>query len=175
MNSLRSYREKKGLTQAELAEKMGITRQTVGNWESGAYSPNANEVKELSKILDIDVGELTSTGKENGRSPEAIYRDLVESRTEYRLIHKTILDGEYIIMSKVELAKQERQFDKIDQRTQKTIEATEKTLEAKNDLIKLKEDIIKERDQTITDSKVLIQSLQSQLDTLLNSSNQKTP
>lgn len=53
-----SCRKEKGLTQAVLAEKLGITDRAVSKWENGKSLPDASIMLELCKILEIDVNEL---------------------------------------------------------------------------------------------------------------------
>lgn len=51
-------RKNSGLSQEVLAEKIGVTRQTISNWELGETSPNPEQLKLLSKTLNISVDEL---------------------------------------------------------------------------------------------------------------------
>ncbi len=51
-------RKKKGLSQEELGDKIGVTRQTISNWELGESGPNVDQLKSLSKELNISIDEL---------------------------------------------------------------------------------------------------------------------
>ena len=51
-------RKKQGLSQEELGEKIDVTRQTISNWELGETSPNPEQLKLLSKELNISIDEL---------------------------------------------------------------------------------------------------------------------
>ena len=51
-------RKKKGLSQEELGDKIGVTRQTISNWELGESGPNVEQLKQLSKELNISIDEL---------------------------------------------------------------------------------------------------------------------
>lgn len=53
-----SLRKEQGLTQAVLAEKLGITDRAVSKWETGKCLPDAAIMPELCKILGISVNEL---------------------------------------------------------------------------------------------------------------------
>lgn len=53
-------RKEKGLTQAELSEKLGISNRTVSKWENGDGLPDIAMLPELSKQLGITVDELLS-------------------------------------------------------------------------------------------------------------------
>lgn len=46
------------LSQEMLAEKIGVSRQTISNWELGETSPNPEQLKLLSKTLKVSVDEL---------------------------------------------------------------------------------------------------------------------
>lgn len=58
-------RKEKRLTQAKLAEKLGITDRAVSKWETGKGMPDPSVMLELCKILGITVNELLS-GEEIG-------------------------------------------------------------------------------------------------------------
>ena len=46
------------LSQEQLAEKVDVTRQTISNWELGETSPNPEQLKLLSKALNVSIDEL---------------------------------------------------------------------------------------------------------------------
>ncbi|AIK38186.1 helix-turn-helix transcriptional regulator [Bacillus pseudomycoides] len=51
-------RNKAGLTQQELADRMQVTKSTISNWENGYSNPNLEKAIRLSDILNCDVKEL---------------------------------------------------------------------------------------------------------------------
>ena len=51
-------RKKNGLSQEQLGEKINVTRQTISNWELGETAPNPEQLKLLSKSLNISIDEL---------------------------------------------------------------------------------------------------------------------
>ena len=53
-------RKKNGLSQEELAEKVGVARQTISKWELGETSPDLKQAKELSRIFNVSLDELAS-------------------------------------------------------------------------------------------------------------------
>lgn len=53
-----NLRKKINLSQESLAEKIGVTRQTISNWESGISTPDLKQSKELSKIFNVTIDEL---------------------------------------------------------------------------------------------------------------------
>lgn len=52
------YRKEKGLTQEELAQKLGLTFQAVSKWETAQTSPDITVLPKLSQILDISIDKL---------------------------------------------------------------------------------------------------------------------
>ena len=55
---IREHREKAGLTQAQLAETVFATRQTVGNWERGVTLPDIHSLQLLADVFGTTVDEL---------------------------------------------------------------------------------------------------------------------
>lgn len=53
-------RKEKNMTQEELAEKLGVSDRTVGNWENGRNMPDLSLFKPLCDELDISINELLS-------------------------------------------------------------------------------------------------------------------
>ena len=51
-------RKKSGLSQEELGEKIGVSRQAVSKWESGKAVPELENLKELSRIFGVSLSEL---------------------------------------------------------------------------------------------------------------------
>ena len=51
-------RKKYNYTQENLAEKIGVTRQTLSNWESNITSPDLNQASLLCKELKININDL---------------------------------------------------------------------------------------------------------------------
>ncbi|SET69185.1 helix-turn-helix domain-containing protein [Lacrimispora sphenoides] len=60
-----SCRKEKNLTQAQLAEKLGITDRAVSKWETAKSMPDTGLMPELCELLGISVNELISGEKLN--------------------------------------------------------------------------------------------------------------
>ena len=56
-------RKNKGLTQEQLAERLGVTNKTISRWETGKYMPDLSLLKPLSDELGITLNELLSDEK----------------------------------------------------------------------------------------------------------------
>ena len=57
-NSIKEKRGELGLTQAELAERVGVTRKTVNTVENGIFVPSALLALKLAEALSVRVEEL---------------------------------------------------------------------------------------------------------------------
>ena len=58
-NKIMNLRKKSGMSQEELAEKVGVARQTISKWELDETSPDLKQSKELSRIFNVSLDELT--------------------------------------------------------------------------------------------------------------------
>ena len=56
--AIRTLRKRRGLTQEQLAEQLGISVMTVRRWEWGERVPNADDLKKASQVLDVPVTDL---------------------------------------------------------------------------------------------------------------------
>ena len=66
---LNTLRKQKGLSQEQLGEKLGVTRQTISKWELGITTPEMDKLIQLSDLFQISIDELVgrSTGSESSR------------------------------------------------------------------------------------------------------------
>lgn len=83
---LSTLRQKRGYSQEQLALKMGVTKQTISNYERDNRSPDKEMLERLSDILDCSVGYLMGTENELNaqRSLDAI-RAEVNAKAEKKL------------------------------------------------------------------------------------------
>lgn len=56
-----ALRKEKGMTQLELAEKMGVTDKAVSKWERDLSCPDVNSLPKLAELFEISVDELMQT------------------------------------------------------------------------------------------------------------------
>ena len=55
---LRELRNKSDLTQNEIATKLGVSGQTILNWENGIYEPKISQLIELADLFNVTVDYL---------------------------------------------------------------------------------------------------------------------
>ncbi len=71
-NSLFDARKKKGLSQEEVAEKLGVSRQTISKWETEETVPDIYQAKKLAKIYGLSLDELIDTNLDQKEIAEVI-------------------------------------------------------------------------------------------------------
>ena len=70
-----TLRRKNGLSQEQLAEKIGVSRQAISKWEGGLSTPELDKLKTLSEYFQITIDELTGDQAINTSD------DAIEKRT----------------------------------------------------------------------------------------------
>ena len=58
VTKLKEYRERDDLKQAELAELVGVRRETIVNLEKGKYNPSLKLAMDIAKVFHTTVEEL---------------------------------------------------------------------------------------------------------------------
>jgi putative transcriptional regulator len=56
--TLKAARVNKGLTQKEAAEKIGVTKDTISNWERGMSYPDAFTLKTIEQVYGINYNDI---------------------------------------------------------------------------------------------------------------------
>lgn len=110
---IKQAREKKGLTQDDLADKLKLTRTSVSNYESGRALPPSDVLRALACILDVSTDYLLGIGEENkfededeNYAHEDIGHAIKEERLRNGLTQKEL--AEMVGVSQSEISKFER-------------------------------------------------------------------
>ncbi len=75
---LADRRRAAGLTQEELAEKLGVSRQAVSKWECSESSPDTDNLISLARLYDVSLDDLLYTDVERGGTGTACGEDAEE-------------------------------------------------------------------------------------------------
>lgn len=81
-NSLFSARKKSGLSQEAVAERLGVSRQTISKWELDETLPDIRQSKELSTLYHVTLDELVRFDIEVKEVEETIERLSEESQNK---------------------------------------------------------------------------------------------
>ncbi|WP_251546575.1 helix-turn-helix transcriptional regulator [Limosilactobacillus caecicola] len=65
---IKKLRCQRGWTQEQLANKMGVSPQTVSNWETGMKVPRMKAFEKLAEIFNVKIGEIMNHSL-SGQSP----------------------------------------------------------------------------------------------------------
>lgn len=68
--AIKALRTKQGITQDDLAEKLGVKRSAVGNWEQGTRTPDMEQLEAIADIFNVDMNYFSE------KTPEEYYYDL---------------------------------------------------------------------------------------------------
>ncbi|MFR6508530.1 MAG: helix-turn-helix transcriptional regulator [Dorea sp.] len=62
--NVKMLRKQAGMSQEQLAEKLGVSRQAVTKWETGAGIPDIENIMAISMLFDISIDDLLSNERE---------------------------------------------------------------------------------------------------------------
>lgn len=91
--NIKNLRKRAVMTQEQLADKLGVTRQTVSKWENNMSVPDADILSEMADVFDVSVSELLGCGADNGSTKDyaKILASLKGALTEKNRFRKSIL------------------------------------------------------------------------------------
>lgn len=76
-------RKEKKMTQSELAEKLGVTDKSIGNWENGRNMPDLSLFKPLCDELDITINDLMSGEKISKEKYQEKFEENIVNTIDY--------------------------------------------------------------------------------------------
>ena len=71
--NIKQLREERGLTQEQIADKIGITFQAVSSWERDEYKPDTDKLIKLAELFDVSVSALVEEKQSVFATKKAIY------------------------------------------------------------------------------------------------------
>ena len=93
-NQIYELRKKANLSQEQLAEKVGVSRQTISKWELGETAPDIKQAQVLSQVFSVSLDELTGND-----TKEVIYKKVSNTEKLAGLIIKVIKIWGIIILA----------------------------------------------------------------------------
>ena len=79
---IRNARKRAGMTQKELADRLGVQFQNVSSLERDERSPKFETLKKIAAALDVSVGELLGTDPQSDSRHRAIWQDSLERKLQ---------------------------------------------------------------------------------------------
>lgn len=74
-DNIKKYRKKAGMSQDELAEKLGVSRQSISLWETGQTQPTIYNIVALAEIFNISSDTLLGSCDNANNSPDYVLED----------------------------------------------------------------------------------------------------
>ncbi|MDO4170808.1 MAG: helix-turn-helix transcriptional regulator [Lachnospiraceae bacterium] len=56
--SIKGARVEKGMTQQQSGDAMGVTRETISNWERGITAPTAPQLMKLCELYGVNISDI---------------------------------------------------------------------------------------------------------------------
>ena len=89
---LMQLRRCQGLSQEQLADRLGVTRQSVSKWEGGAAMPELSKLVMLSELFGVSVDYLVKDYLEEPETPEG------ESHTQVERLERKVDDRTRVLL-----------------------------------------------------------------------------
>ena len=99
MNRIKELRERKNLTQQELADNLGISKRTLGYWEKGEVQIKPDKAQALADYFGVPVGYLLGYEK-----ADTIENILKEAEDYLGLTEADLLSQDYTSKIKIALS-----------------------------------------------------------------------
>ena len=89
--NIKALREKQGLSQVELAKKIGVTDKAVSSWETGAKTPRMGNIQKMADVFGVEKSEIIGNKvtpmviklRHHSLSDEAIEEILLKTLSKY--------------------------------------------------------------------------------------------
>ena len=96
-NSLASARKKNGFSQEEVAERLGVSRQTISKWESSETLPDIRQSKQLAVLYHLTLDELIDFDLDQQEIEEAI--DRISEEKQQRINWTNVWGKRYPVLT----------------------------------------------------------------------------
>lgn len=84
---LKELRKEKGLTQEELAEKLGVSGRTISRWETGFNMPDISLLVEIAEFFDVSIPEIIKGERKSENMNEEV-KEVAETMSDYAKAEK---------------------------------------------------------------------------------------
>lgn len=97
-SKLKNARNEKGLTQEQAAETLGVSRQTISNWENNKSYPDIISVIKMSDIYSISLDHLLKEEKSMNQTYQEFLEESTNTVKAKRRLEKIILFSTYFLI-----------------------------------------------------------------------------
>ena len=89
---IETLRKQKKMSQEQLADKLGVSRQSVFKWESAESTPSIDKLKELSKLFGVSLDVLLDDTKDVNEEPKTQTENKSNTKIKYRTTFDSKID-----------------------------------------------------------------------------------
>lgn len=100
---LKTLRNEKSFTQAELAEVLGVSNRSISRWENGITMPDFDLLIELAKYYEVEVGEILD-GERKDKKMDNQTEELLLKVADYNNVERDFFSKRMCIMFTIALA-----------------------------------------------------------------------
>lgn len=100
---LKELRNEKSVTQAELAEVLGISNRSISRWENGVTMPDFDLLIEMAKYYDVEVGEILE-GKRKEDNMDKGTEKLMLQIADYNNVERKFFSKRMCLMFAIAIA-----------------------------------------------------------------------
>lgn len=93
-NKLAGARRRRNLTQEQLAERLGVTRQAVSRWESDAAYPETDKIVRMAQLLEVSCDYLLQDGMDESGKPATSPVTRLLRQAQGKRVKLTFYDGD---------------------------------------------------------------------------------
>jgi DNA-binding XRE family transcriptional regulator len=91
MIRLKQLRQEEGVTQLHVAKCLGLSKQTINNYESGAREPSIKVIISICKLFDVTSDYLLGISDKR-TSNEALQESLIRKMEKFKKVEAKIID-----------------------------------------------------------------------------------
>ncbi|MBP3208304.1 MAG: helix-turn-helix transcriptional regulator [Oscillospiraceae bacterium] len=84
---LKDLRKEKGITQEQLAEKLGVSGRTISRWETGNNMPDISLLVEIAEYFDVSIPEIIK-GERKSEDMKEETKEVAETMSDYARAEK---------------------------------------------------------------------------------------
>ena len=84
---LKDLRKEKGITQEQLAEKLGVSGRTISRWETGNNMPDISLLVEIAEYFDVSIPEIIK-GERKSEDMKEEAKEVAETMSDYARAEK---------------------------------------------------------------------------------------
>ena len=84
---LKDLRKEKGITQEQLAEKLGVSGRTISRWETGNNMPDISLLVEIAEFFDVSIPEIIK-GERKSEDMKEETKEVAETMSDYARAEK---------------------------------------------------------------------------------------